>query len=134
MLLSHSAISELAIQRDSLIKEKADIEARLEAINLLIGRARLSNHARPKTRKIKSTQIASKAVTPGASLRGAIKQALSGIAVDMKPGDIIRKLKTSGFQIHGKTPYETRVYNELKRMVREGLLVRNAQRQYALKR
>ena len=94
MPLSNGAISELTLERDALIRTKADIDARLDAITLLVGRTkRGASPARPKTRKNKASIVA-KGVTPAVSLRGAIKQTLSGITVDMFPGEIIKKLKT----------------------------------------
>jgi hypothetical protein len=134
MPLSTSAINELSDERETLIRSKAEIEARLEAINLIVGQARRIVIPRNQLRKGRKAAVvkAVQPVTPAGSLRTAIRAVVSG--VDLKPGDVIRRLRASGFQIHGKTPYETRIYNELKRMVREGILVRNAERQYTMKR
>jgi hypothetical protein len=134
MSLSDHAIRELEKERQAHIKARDEAVARLEAISLILNHAKepsqIRRHRKPATNGSLPRETA-KAVTPGAKIRKAITRALSTAA--LKPGAIIDKLRASGLQIQGKTPYETRVYNELKRMVREDLLGRNAERQYVLK-
>lgn len=136
MPLSPLVINELTQEREGLLKRRADIDARLEAIDLLVGnrnRIVVPRVVRVKVLPKSHLPLGDGDVTGAGSLRAAIRQTLSG-AADMKPGDIIRSLRTHGFAIHGKTPYDTRVYNELKRMLKAGLLTRNDRGQYALPR
>jgi hypothetical protein len=115
------------------LKKRTDIDQRLDAIDLLVGRGKGAGRTRRQTPTGAEAHAARNGkATPGSSLRGEIRKALSGIMVELKPADVIVRLKDNGFEVHGKTPYETRVYNELKRMMREGLLDRRDGR-YALK-
>lgn len=147
MPLGHAAIQELTDELETLKRQRDEIDGRIGAIELLLrhpARAAVTRKRRatkPATRKLtKETALGRfvrpvtpppKSSTQVGGLRAALKNVLaSGPQV---PRAVIDALKGSGYHSSGGiTPIETRVYNELHRMKRDGLAVRDAEGRYAL--
>jgi len=131
MPLSPSAIDELLNELDCLEREQENIAKRIAAINLLVP-------TRPS--QPSSEHIVPAGITPSNlhfmsssenyGLRGAIKNAL--LTGPKPPGAVIHALTESSFKAFGKTPLDTRVYNELGRMKKAGLVKRDGEGRYAL--
>jgi hypothetical protein len=128
----------LAAERKALIKERRRIDERLGAIDVLLSEERAEAPARQRLkrperpRKVNQQISLPKMAGIGIGLREALRQALDGAGFK-KPGDVIQALAENGFTVTGKTPLNTRVYNELKRMRNEGELDRDNDGRYALK-
>ncbi len=116
-----SLVRELTAQLHSLERERHDIDAQIAAIRVLLKRApqrRAANHAQ--------------ALIPAPQgLRDALRKLLS--VRPHAPSEAIKALRKGGFESLGKTPFPTRVYNELGRMRRDGLIKeRDSEGRYAL--
>lgn len=143
MALSAAVLAELNEEREALLKKRQAIDERLAAIDMLAPRK-----VTPTPRLVKrKTRRATPAATPQSeqwptngvvaelpdTLRPALRYVLSHPEGFKKPSEIIERLNRGGFAVSGKTPLAMRVYNELKRMLREDVLERDAEGRYALK-
>lgn len=126
MALSPAVVQELTSELDSLERKKQDIDERIHAINLILRKS-------PTPRRAPTLQFEEPSrytTTSSEGLRGVLRGVLAKGA--LTPGDAIRAVRDVGFATSGKTPLETRVYNELGRMKKDGQVRRDSEGRYAL--
>jgi hypothetical protein len=127
MPLSPAVVKELTAEFETLVRRRQDLEERMNAIQLLLRRV-------TGARRLQTIPEVQMTITDrpgsGGGLRDAIRSALEH--GPLAPGQVIHVLKDRNFTMGGKTPFDTRVYNELGRMKKDGLVKRNASGGYAL--
>jgi hypothetical protein len=126
MALSPATLQDLTTELKSLEREKQDIDERIHAINLLLR----ESHTHQQTLPIPLDEPKSRTTTGSDGLRGMLRGVLAKGA--LTPGDTIRAVREAGFAAPGKTPLETRVYNELGRMKKDGQVRRDEKGRYEL--
>jgi hypothetical protein len=134
--LSRQLRTALAAERRTLLQQKRRTDERLAAIDLLLSddeEAHVEKRQPPRraTPKRPAASKGADLLGPTVGFREVLKTTLVGRGYT-KPGQVIQSLRERGFEVAGKTPLPTRVYNELKRMRREGILERDESGRYAL--
>ncbi len=130
--------AELITERTNLLKDRERIDARLSAIDILLADD-VDSEARPRRERGRPRKAITVTLPPGSGKTAVVAGLRALLRVTLQPGqfakpaDVIEAVQRKGFVATGKTPINFRVYNELKRMRREGELERDEQGRYALK-
>jgi len=125
-------------ERKTLLKERRRIDDRLSAIDVLLADENEPSSARPARKRGRPRMTGNVGMPPGAGktavvgLRSLLRNTLEPGRF-MKPADVIQLVERKGWAATGKTPINFRIYNELKRMRKEGELDRDDKGRYALK-
>lgn len=109
MSLSDAVISELRAELEDLRVQEESIAQRLRAIRLLLGESTTQSVESPPE-------------------RGALKNAVLAILrthKKMKAAQVTTILRSRDYQVAGKTDLHHRVYNELFRLYKAGVVRRN---------
>jgi hypothetical protein len=120
-MLSGRTVKELAAERESLVQQRQVLDERLSAIALILDGSTVPAAKRRATRRTRNT-----IQTNSGGLRHVLRQILA--KEPASPAEAIQAVINSGFQVQGKTGIETRVYNELARMRKEGFVRKRAGR------
>jgi len=129
MALSQSASRELTAELKTLERQRQNLDQRIAAIRLLTGVGALDvDHRLPFS--FSAGEQATAVPADGVGLRAVIRTVLAG--GHMAPSQVIVAVKESGYKHEGKTPLETRVYNELGRLKKEEAADRDEKGRYYL--
>jgi DNA-binding transcriptional ArsR family regulator len=130
MSFTATAIKELKQELASLQTSRANVDARMKAIEILLS----NNGAKPSTNGAKPISRVAPALPKSrvGSLRSIVLKELRQ-ASPANTGDLTKRLETQGVRVGGVTSLHERISHELSRLRRDGIVRRDRKGGYMIR-